>query len=73
MHINDLVIRTLEHVIDAVPYLQAVVSAGSARPSWSTARYERLAGPWPVGGPAARRRPGRERARSEPDGPNPTA
>ncbi|MFE3991448.1 hypothetical protein ACFXPW_07065 [Streptomyces goshikiensis] len=30
MHINDLVIRTLEHVIDAVPYLQAVVSAGSA-------------------------------------------
>ncbi|MFD6183150.1 hypothetical protein [Streptomyces goshikiensis] len=30
MHINDLVIRTLEHVIDAVPYLQAVASAGSA-------------------------------------------
>ncbi|MFE9802920.1 hypothetical protein ACFYP6_29330 [Streptomyces goshikiensis] len=61
MHINDLVVRTLEHVIDAVPYLQAVVSAGSA-----TVMVHRAVR-------AARRRPGRERARSEPDGLNPTA
>ncbi|RPK42781.1 hypothetical protein EES37_18230 [Streptomyces sp. ADI91-18] len=61
MHINDLVIRTLEHVIDAVPYLQAVVSAGSAtvmvhravRAARRALARRRSGGP-PTSGPGAR-------------------